>query len=73
MSQLMHLPLWLRLEPVLRFDSEGLLELPVPYRSEGFAEDLLDDEREDQRSTSVAAECEDARRRPVERTPERIA
>ena len=56
MSQIMQLPLWVRFEPVLRFDSEGLLAMQVPYRSESFAEDFLE-----------PAACEDARRGPVER------
>ena len=42
MTQTLQLPLWVRFEPVLRFDAEGLLALAVPYRSEGFAEDLDD-------------------------------
>ena len=43
MTQTLTLPMWVRFEPVLRFDAEGLLALSVPYRSEGFAEDLEDD------------------------------
>lgn len=60
MSQIMQLPLWVRFEPVLRFDSEGLLAMPVPYRSESFAEDFLE-------PAAAARACEDVRRRPVER------
>ena len=71
MSQFMKLPLWMRFEPVLRFDCEGLLELPVPYRSEAFAEDLLDDGIDP--VPAVATRCEDQPRRLLEKAPEHVA
>ena len=62
MTQTLQLPLWVPLEPMLRFDSEGLLALAVPYRSEGFAEDL-DDLPVPRSSTTRTRQCEDAARR----------
>jgi hypothetical protein len=63
MTQILQLPMWLRFEPVLRFDAEGLFAMAVPCRSEGFAEDL-DDLPVPRFSTTETRECEDAARRP---------
>ena len=62
MTQILQLPMWVRFEPVLRFDAEGMLAMAVPYRSEGFAEDL-DDLPVPRHSTTETRECEDASRR----------
>ena len=71
MTQTLQLPLWVRFEPVLRFDAEGLLALAVPYRSEGFAEDL-DVLPVSRSSTTRTRQCEDAARR-LERVVELAA
>jgi hypothetical protein len=55
----MHFPPWLRFEPVLRHDAEGFMALALPYRSEGFAEDLED--LPPSGSTRRMPECEDSR------------
>ena len=62
MTQTLQLPLWVRLERVLRFDAKGQPALAVPYRSEGFADDL-DDLPVPRSSTTQTRQCEDAARR----------